>query len=290
MRLNQRRQIVIAIILLICPAMITLAQDKPASVPLWPGDTPQSSATIALYRPDKPNGAAIVICPGGGYGRVVKGGEGHGIATWLNAHGITGIVLRYELPKGRPNVPLNDAKRALRTARHNAKDWGIDPHRLGIIGFSAGGHLASAAGTHFDLGDKDAQDPIDRVSSRPDFMILIYPVITMGDKTHGGSRRNLLGKHPTAEMIETFSSEKQVTKDTPPAYLAHAQDDKVVVPDNSAMFHAACQAHGVASTYLKLPTGGHGLNGYKGPMWDAWQADSLKWLAQLKMIPDKPAP
>ena len=275
--------------LLVGSAMVTIAEDRPEPMPLWPGDAPQSVATITLYRAEQPNGAAIVICPGGGYGRVVKGSEGHGIATWLNAHGITGIVLEYELPKGRPTVPLNDAKRALRTTRANAKDWGIDPDRIGIIGFSAGGHLASTTGTHFDLGNKDAKDPIDQASARPDFMILIYPVITMGEKAHGGSRRNLLGKDPTPELSEQYSSEKQVTKHTPPAYLAHAQDDKVVVPDNSAMFHAACLEHGVASTYLQLPSGGHGLNGYKGPMWDAWQAGSLKWLAEIKMIPAPPA-
>lgn len=278
-------KILCAALLLSALSFAAIAEDRPEPMPLWPGDAPQSTAKITLHRPDKPNGAAIVICPGGGYGGLVKNGEGHGIAKWLNKHGITGIVLEYELPKGRSNVPLNDAQRALRTARANADDWEIDPDRLGIIGFSAGGHLASAAGTHFDLGDEEADEPIERFSSRPDFMILIYPVISMGDKGHGGSRRNLLGKNPTAELIEKFSSEKQVTKDTPPAYLAHAQDDKVVVPDNSAMFHAACKAHGVTSTYLELPSGGHGLNGYKGPMWDAWQTGSLQWLAELKMIP-----
>lgn len=287
MRFQQLHRFLLVIIVMACPAMGVLAKEKPEAQPLWPGDEPKSSAKITLHRPEKPNGAAVVICPGGGYRMLVAGPEGHGIAKWLNERGITGIVLEYELPKGRPNVPLNDAQRAVRTARANAEDWGIDPKRIGIMGFSAGGHLASAAGTHFDLGDADATDAIERLSCRPDFMILVYPVISMGDKGHGGSRRNLLGKNPTAEMIEKFSSEKQVSKDTPPAYLAHAQDDKVVVPDNSAMFHAACKKHGVQSTYLELPSGGHGLNGYKGPRWDEWQRRSLAWLGQIGMIPQR---
>ena len=268
---------------------IAHAQSKPARMALLPCETPESKAVITLHRPAKPNGAAVVICPGGGYGTLVTGAEGHGVATWLNEHGITGIMLEYELPQGRSQVPLADAQRALRTARANAKAWNIDPHRIGIMGFSAGGHLASTAGTHFDAGDKDAADPVDRESCRPDFMVLIYPVISMGEKSHSGSRNNLLGKNPTAEAIENFSNEKQVTKDTPPAYLAHAKDDRVVVPENSAMFHAALKEHGVASEYLELPSGGHGLNGYRGPMWEAWKSGSLKWLAVQKMIPPEAA-
>lgn len=275
------------LLLLFCLALNSFAQDKTQAVPLWPGDDPQSKAKITLHQPEEPNGAAVVICPGGGYSMLVTGAEGHGIAKWLNQHGITGIVLQYELPKGRANVPLRDAQRAVRTARANAEDWGIDPNRVGIMGFSAGGHLASAAGTHFDRGDTDAKDPVQRMSSRPDFMVLIYPVISMGEKGHAGSRRNLLGKKPTAELIEKYSSEKQVTKDTPPAYLAHAMDDKVVVPENSAMFHAACKKHGVKSTYLELPRGGHGLNRYRGPMWDAWQDGCIAWLAEIEMMAAK---
>ena len=154
-----------------------------------------------------------------------------------------------------------------------------------MIGFSAGGHLASTAGTHFDAGDPKATDPIDRVSCRPDFMVLVYPVISMGEKTHLGSKRNLLGRAPTAENVSLFSNETQVTKNTPPAFLAHAKDDKVVVPENSRMFHKALKTKNVASEYLELPSGGHGLNGYRGLMWDAWQTGSLRWLASQGMIP-----
>ena len=266
-------------------ALLVAPNQKPQPVPLWPGSKPKSKAKITLHRPAKPNGTAIVICPGGGYGGLVTGGEGHGIAKWLNKHGITGIVLQYELPQGRSHVPLRDAQRAIRHVRHHAKDWKLNPNRIGIIGFSAGGHLASTAGTHFDKGDAKAKDPIERHSCRPDFMILVYPVITMGEKTHRGSRRNLLGKNPSKELIRKFSNELQVTKQTPPAYLAHAKDDKPVPPVHSAMFHAALKAKGVATTYLQLPRGGHGLNGYRGPMWDAWQSGSLKWLKSLKLIP-----
>ncbi|MEK6236171.1 MAG: alpha/beta hydrolase [Planctomycetales bacterium] len=258
---------------------------KPKRTPLWNGPNPPSKAAITIHRPARGNGAAAVICPGGGYGGLVTGGEGHGIARWLNEHGILGVVLEYELPRGRSMVPLRDAQRAIRTVRARAKELNIQADRIGIMGFSAGGHLASTAGTHFDPGDPKATDPIDRASCRPDFMILVYPVITMGEKTHRGSRRNLLGKTPTPEQIALFSNEKQVTKNTPPAYLAHALDDQVVVPENSKMFHDALKANGVASEYLELPRGGHGLNGFRGPMWDAWQAGSIQWLADRKMIP-----
>jgi acetyl esterase/lipase len=219
---------------------------------------------------------------------LVTDGEGHGIARWLNQHGIAGIVLEYRLPKGNQNVPLLDAQRAIRTVRANAREWGIDPRRIGIIGFSAGGHLASTAATHFDTGDAKAKDPVDKIGCRPDFAILIYPVITMGPKTHGGSKNNLLGQNQKAGSVELFSNEKQVTPQTPPTFLAHAQDDTCVVPDNSQMFHDALRSNHVATTYLKLPSGGHGLNGYRGPMWDAWQKQSLEWLAEQNMI--EPAP
>ena len=283
----------------LCPALMAitscLAAETPANpdrVPLWPAQAPVGDGTfdtgnafITVHPAAKPNGAAFVICPGGGYGGLVTGGEGHGIARWLNGHGITGIVLEYRLPKGRSQVPLLDAQRALRTARFNAKAWGIDPTRIGIIGFSAGGHLASTAGTHFDSGDAKSTDPVEQMSCRPDFMILVYPVITMDSSTHSGSRANLLGKEPTPELVESFSNEKQVTDKTPPAFLAHAADDKVVVPDNSLHFYEALLAHQVPAKYLALPSGGHGLNGYKGPMWDAWQRQSLEWLAALEKIP-----
>ena len=267
---------------------------EPEKLSLWSGQAPvgdgqfevaEVSITVHRPTPDAANGAAVVICPGGGYGGLVTGAEGHGIAKWLTAHGITGIVLEYRLPKGRPFVPLLDAQQAIRLVRFKAEQWGVDPHRIGIIGFSAGGHLASTAGTHFDNGDSQAADPLDRMSSRPDFVILVYPVVTMGETTHGGTKANLLGRDPRPELLELFSNEKQVTAQTPPMFLAHAKDDKAVSIDNSRVLHEALKAHGVATEYLELPSGGHGLNGYQGPMWDAWQAKSLEWLAAQKMIP-----
>ena len=266
--------------------------NPPQRIGLWQGhaavgngEFEDAEAWITVHRPAKSNGAAIVICPGGGYGGLVTGAEGHGIADWLNRHGVTGVVLEYRLPAGRSYVPLLDAQRALRTVRANAKDWSVDPACIGIMGFSAGGHLASTAGTHFDDGDPAAADAIDRVSCRPDFMILIYPVIVMGEKTHQGSKNNLLGKDPSPKLVELFSNEKQVTARTPPTFLAHALDDKPVPPENSKAFYEALQAHQVPARYLELPSGGHGLNGYTGPMWDRWQEQSLAWLAEMKFIP-----
>ncbi len=274
----------------------TAKAPQPEKVLLWGDAAPvgdgkfeKANTTITVFRPAKPNGAAVVICPGGGYGGLVTGAEGSGIAQWLNAHNITGIVLEYRLPNGRQWVPLLDAQRAICMTRAKAKAWEVDPKRIGIIGFSAGGHLASTAATHFDDGAANAQDSIEKMSSRPDFAILVYPVITMGEKGHGGSKQNLLGPGPTPENVTLFSNEKQVTAQTPPCFLAHALDDKAVPSDNSRMFYEALQKQKVPSQYLELPSGGHGLNGYKGPMWDAWQSGSLKWLASLKLIPAEDA-
>lgn len=264
---------------------------EPERLKLWDLHAPNGDGTfekaeawVTVHKPDKPNGAAAVICPGGGYGMLVTGAEGHGVAAWLNAHGVAGVVLEYRLPKGRPFVPLLDAQRAIRTVRANAKAWGVDPAKVGVVGFSAGGHLASTAGTHFDAGDPEATDPVARQSSRPDFLVLVYPVVTMGAATHGGSRSNLLGAKPDAKLVALFSNETQVTARTPPAFLAHAVNDTAVVPENSKAFAEALLAHKVPVKYLELPSGGHGLDGYKGPMWDAWQSQSLAWLAEMKFV------
>ncbi len=275
------------VILAWAPIAVQATPPGPEKLSLWSGRAPlgdgkfeAADATISVYPVStKTDVPAVVICPGGGYGGLVVGPEGHGIAQWLNRHGIAGVVLEYRLPKQRSFVPLLDAQRAVRMVRFKAEPWKIDPGRVGIIGFSAGGHLASTAATHFDRGDPKAADPVDRLSCRPDFAILIYPVITMGEKTHGGTKANLLGRDPKPEMVDLFSNEKQVTDKTPPMFLAHAKDDKLVAPDNSRMLYEALKAHNVAAEYLELPSGGHGLNGYKGPMWDAWQTKSLEWLA-----------
>jgi len=251
------------------------------------GKVEEVEVWITVHRPANGNGTAVVICPGGGYGVLVVEPEGHGIAAWLNTYGVTGVVLEYRLPAGRSAVPLLDAQRAIRTVRANAHEWKIEPARIGIIGFSAGGHLASTAATHFDHGDANASDLVDRVSCRPDFAILIYPVITMGEQTHAGSKNNLLGTCPSPQLVDFYSNEKQVTDQTPPTFLAHARDDTAVVPANSQLFYDALQAHKVPGQFLELASGGHGLNGYKGPMWDAWQEKSLTWLTEMKLLESK---
>lgn len=258
---------------------------EPERIDLWSGRAQTGNGEfenvpvwLTVYRAEGSKRPALVICPGGGYGGHAIEPEGHGIAKWLNGHGVTGLVLQYRLPAGRSEVPLLDVQRAIRTARANAETWGLDPKRLGIIGFSAGGHLAASASTLFDNGRADSEDAIEKLSSRPDFSILIYPVISMGELGHGGSRKNLLGESPSEELIRRFSCDQQVTADTPPAFLAHAVDDKVVVLANSRVYHDAQLRHGVASMLLELPSGGHGLNRYQGPMWDAWQGAALKFL------------
>jgi acetyl esterase/lipase len=286
--------VVLAAGLLLTPAVSAgpPAKAEPERIGLWNRHAPQGDGTfeaadafVTVHRPARANGTAAVICPGGGYGGLVTGAEGHGIAAWLNKHGVAGVVLEYRLPKGRPFVPLLDAQRAIRTVRSNAKAWGIDPTKVGIMGFSAGGHLASTAGTHFDAGDPKATDPVEKQGCRPDFMVLVYPVVSMGPKGHGGSRANLLGRQPDEKLVALFSNETQVTAKTPPTFLAHAKDDRVVVPDNSQLLHDALRAAKVPAEYLELPSGGHGLNGYKGPMWDAWQARSLAWLTERQFLP-----
>ena len=263
---------------------------KPKELSLWDkgkapagnGEFSDEDPQVTVYRAPKPNGTAIVICPGGGYGGHAIQPEGHGIARWLNGHGITGVVLKYRLPKGRFEVPLSDGQRAIQMTRLHSKEWGIDPTKVGIMGFSAGGHLASTCATQFLKGDPKAKDAHKRMSSRPAFAILIYPVITMGPQTHGGSKRNLLGKDPSPQLIKRFSGEQQVTAQTPPTFLAHAIDDRPVPPVNSELFYKALKAKKVPAKYLELPNGGHGLNGYKGPSWDAWQKQSLEWLAEIQ--------
>lgn len=279
--------------ILMCSSSQSMSAADPETISLWDGRAPVGDGSFTdedprmfVYRPEKPNGTAIVICPGGGYGGLAIEPEGHGIARWLNKHGITGVVVKYRLPRGRTKVPMMDAFRAIRMTRQNARLWKLNPDRIGIMGFSAGGHLASTCATQFESADAQRTDPLQRLSSRPDFAILIYPVITMGAQTHGGSRRNLLGADPGEELVRSMSSELRVTAVTCPTFLAHALDDKPVPPINSQMFYEALQRHRVPSRYLKLPNGGHGLNGYKGPSWEAWQKQSLEWLNEL---PDRPS-
>lgn len=261
----------------------------PVRVALWPQGAPDGTGEVNLeekpamtvYRPPQPNGMAVVICPGGGYGGLVTGAEGQGIARWLYDSGITGVVLEYRLPGGRSMVPLLDVQRAIRLTRHHAATWGLETNRVGVMGFSAGGHLAATVATHFDPGAAGAKDVVSRQGSRPDFAVLVYPVITMGPLTHDGSKRNLLGTNALPARIRWFSCEEQVKSTTPPVFLAHAVDDRAVTIENSRLFAAALKAKGVPHRLLELPDGDHGLNGYKGASWDAWQRESLAWMRAL---------
>ncbi len=244
--------------------------------------------TIEVRHPSRgtATGQAVVVCPGGGYWGLAYDWEGTDTAAWLNSLGITAVILKYRLPDDASNVepwlsPLLDAQRAIRFTRAHAEAWSIDPAKVGIMGFSAGGHLASTAATHFDAGDPDATDPIDRLSSRPDFAILIYPVVSMNPEvSHGGSRRNLLGENPAPEMVAHYSNELQVTAETPPTFLLHSGDDGSVPVENSLRFYRALIAHGVPAEMHLYPYGGHGfaLAIGKGRL-QGWTARCADWLA-----------
>jgi len=265
-------------------------------VPLWPtnhapiGDGKYENCTkeLEVFLPPAAiaNGAAIVLCPGGGYIRHVTDREGYPIAQWLNEHGIACVILEYRLPELRHPVPLLDAQRAIRLTRANAEAWRIESPRIGILGFSAGGHVASTALTHFNVGIPTSADPIERLNCRPDFGWLVYPVVTMGEFTHTGSKEKLIGTNAAPDLVRLYSNEAQVTADTPPTFLAHAIDDQPVPLENSRQFVAAMRAHNVTVELLEIPTGGHGLNGCKGPLWEQWKAAALVWLAKQKVIPN----
>lgn len=278
-------------------APLNAPDDRPTPFDLYTKDVPGARGTstadtpsLSLYLPSdgKANGAAVVVCPGGGYGGLAEH-EGHPIAKWLNDLGVAAVVLKYRLGSAgyRHPIMLNDAARAIRTVRARAAEWKVDPHRIGILGFSAGGHLASTAATHFDAGAPNAPDPIDRVSSRPDFAVLAYPVITMEDEyTHKGSRQNLLGDNPSRDLIELLSNEKQVTVKTPPCFLVHTADDAAVPVENSLLFTLACKKAGVPVELHVFEHGPHGfglganspvLNGPNSVL-SAWPGLCAAWM------------
>jgi len=266
-------------------------------VPLWPQGAPGAlgkeekdipSITTYAPEPDKATGAALVVCPGGGYGGLAPH-EGRDYALWLNGHGVTAFVLKYRLGSGGYRHPamLNDAARALRMVRARATDWKIDPHRVGIMGSSAGGHLASTLLTHFDSGNPNDEDPIERQSSRPDIGILCYPVITMGEHTHQGSKNNLLGKDPALELVKLLSNELQVTRETAPCFLFHTYEDTAVPVDNSLAFAAALRKAGVPFDLHIYQKGRHGIGlGDKPPFARVhlWANDLLFWLKEQGFV------
>jgi acetyl esterase/lipase len=284
--------------------MLTLslcaAEEKPKVELLWPQGAPgavgreerdKPSLTIYLPPGDKANGTAVVVCPGGGYGGLAVGHEGKDPAEWLNGHGIAAFVLRYRLgPRYRHPAPMQDAQRAVRLVRSRAKEWNLNPKRIGIWGFSAGGHLASTAATHFDDGKPDADDPIDRVSSRPDFAILCYPVISMRPPiTHGGSRRNLLGDKPDEALVSSLCNDEQVTDKTPPTFLFHTNEDKAVLPENSILFYQALRKNKVPAELHIYEKGPHGvgLGTGRGAV-AAWPEQLAGWLKTRGLLtPEK---
>ncbi len=287
-----------------------MASTQPTVIPLYAGAVPNSKPaenkektemrpgniqwtmdvsipTITRYDPPKElkNGASVVICPGGGYGGLADGHEGSQVAQKLNEIGVTAFVLKYRLPSDRimidPSIgPWEDAQQAIRLVRKNAAAWGLARNRVGIMGFSAGGHLAATAGVHFQ--EKADPNETDTTSVRPDFMALIYPVISFKDNLgHIGSRDNLIGKDPKKDRIWFFSNEDQVTFETPPTFIVHAADDFVVIVDNSITFYRACVRKVVPAEMHLYPKGGHGFGLINPTTKDRWFDRLTNWLDGL---------
>jgi acetyl esterase/lipase len=264
--------------------------DGPA--PLSHGTGPNDIPTLTVFLPQGTSqpASAIVICPGGAYAVLSMETEGTNEAKWFQRRGVAAFVLKYRLPvKGyRHPVPMLDAQRAIRLVRSHASDWNIDPHKVGIMGFSAGGHLASTVDTHFDAGNASADDPVDRLSCRPDFAVLVYPVISMKDGiTHGVSKANLLGPNPDPQLVESLSNETQVTPQTPPTLLVYAQDDPTVPIENSRLMYAALQKAGVPSALQEYPHGGHGFGFGRNPdpSPPGWLDKAYDWLKSRGFMP-----
>ncbi len=275
----------ITMTLLMCAT--TLFAQKPIEIKLWPNGAPNSNGittaekqidasrvsdvtvpTLTIYPASKPNGLAIVACPGGGYARLATAHEGHDMAAWFNAQGITYAVLKYRMPNTHHDVPLSDALQAIRIMKEHAGEWKFS--KVGIMGSSAGGHLASTAATHF------TED------SRPDFQILFYPVVSMVNPTHQGSKDNLLGKNPTQDMLNLYSNEKQVTPQTPPAFIMHSSDDKAVPVSNSVDYYTALVKNGVSASLHLYPIGGHGWGFRDNFIYKRqWTGELEKWLREI---------
>ena len=245
----------------------TEVSEKPVIKGWIPGEE-IPEATLTIYPASIPNGQAIIACPGGGYAGVAATHEGHDMAAWFNAQGITYAVLYYRMPYGKHEIPLSDAHRAIRFMRKHADRWSI--RQLGIMGSSAGGHLASTAATHFTA------------ETRPDFQILFYPVVSMNENTHQGSKDNLLGKNPGSDLIKLYSNEAQVTEQTPPAFIMHSSDDTVVPVDNSINYYMAMVKKGVSASMHLYPIGGHGWGyGDNFTYKRQWQEELEKWLREI---------
>lgn len=263
---------------------------QPIEISLWPNGMPNSNGltgteedleggrvanvvnpSIAVYRPEKPNGMAIIMCPGGGYARLAMGHEGHDMAAWFTTQGITYVVLKYRMPNGHYEVPLSDAEQAIRIVRQHAAEWNINPHRIGIMGASAGGHLAASLATLYSSQE-----------TRPDFQVLFYPVISMKEGvTHAGSRANLIGEKPSAELEKKYSLEQQVNAQTPQAFIMLSSDDGAVPPANSLGYYEALLKNHVPATLHAYPIGGHGW-GFRDNFTykRQWTGELEKWLRE----------
>ncbi|MBQ8672645.1 MAG: alpha/beta hydrolase [Bacteroides sp.] len=274
--------------LLLLFASTMLYAQKPVELLLWPNGAPNSngltgteedlqggrvanvvSPSITVYPAKNPNGLAIIMCPGGGYARLAMNHEGHDMADWFNAQGITYVVLKYRMPNGNYEVPLSDAEQAIRLVRQHAAEWKVDAHRVGIMGASAGGHLAASLATLYSSEE-----------TRPDFQILFYPVISMKEGvTHAGSRTNLIGQHPSQELETRFTLEKQVNEQTPQAFIMLSGDDRAVPPINGIGYYLAMNEKSVSASLHVYPTGGHGW-GYRDSFIykRQWTGELEKWL------------
>lgn len=280
------------------PAKPTTQQSN--VIMLWPDgapgalgkeDTDQPSIRAYVPKYVRLTNTAVVVCPGGGYGILAMDHEGQQVAEWLNTLGITAFVLKYRLgPRYHHPVELHDAQRAIRYVRAHAVDYKIAPDRIGIMGFSAGGHLASTTGTHFDAGDASAADPIDRVSSRPDFMVLAYPVISFtAEYSHRGSARNLLGEKPDPALLENLSNEKQVTAQTPPTFLFHTDADSGVPAENSVAFYLALRKAKVPAELHIYEKGPHGVGlAPTDPVLSTWRERLAGWLYSRGLLTPSP--
>jgi acetyl esterase/lipase len=296
---------IIFIAFFICNALLLSGQDMVLKV--WPDGAPNhngmdkpeekydgvrvrnvSEAEMYVYLPetDINNGAAVVICPGGGYSIEAMDHEGYDMAEWLKSKGVAGIVLKYRLPYGHHEIPSCDAWQAIRIVRSNAAVWKIDPDKIGIAGSSAGGHLASTVGTRFDYGNKKSGLPLHEISCRPDFMLLLYPVISFKEEFgHTGSRKNLIGEGHNWELVEKYSNELHVTSETPPAFIVLADDDKGVTPCNSVEFYCALKENNVPAEMHIFREGGHGfgMNKKNLPV-DQWPELFYDWLKTMNII------
>ena len=272
------------------PAPRPIVNADPQTMALWEAGAPGALGTdeadrptLTLFRAEgrQTPGASVIVAPGGGYGALAVNKEGRQIAYWFNSMGVTAFVLKYRLgPRYHHPVELGDAQRAIRYARYHAAEYGIGPEKIGIWGFSAGGHLASTAGTHFDSGNSGASDPIDRVGSRPDFMILCYPVISFTTPyMHRGSMRNLLGDNPDPKLAASLSNELRVTPQTPPSFLFHTTADTAVPVENSVRFYLALRKAKVPAEMHIFENGPHGVGlALADPALSAWPTLLANWL------------